>query len=80
LVEEKSKFNNINVDWDKFVDEDEEEEEKNKGLEGFDPSSMGGFPGMGGMGGMGGFPGMGGMGDMGGNKLLIKIYIYFNHV
>ena len=57
----------IQIDWSKWVDEDEEEEEGDKGLGGLDPSQMQGFPGMGGMGGMPGMgmPGMEGMGGMG---------------
>lgn len=65
LTKDTAKNQYIQIDWSKWVDEDEEEEEGDKGLGGFDPSQMQGFPGMGGMGGMGGFPGMGGMGGEG---------------
>ena len=44
----------MQVDWSKWVDEDEEEEDPNKGLGGFDPSAMQGF---------GGAPGAGYGGD-----------------
>ena len=63
LIKSTAKSQYIQVDWSKWVDEDEEEEDPNKGLGGFDPSQMQGFPGMGGMGGM--MPGMGGMGGYG---------------
>ena len=75
MIKSNVKSQYIQVDWSKWVDEDEEEEDPNKGLGGFDPSQMQGFPGgMGGMppgmGGMQGMPGMGmpgmgmpGMGD-----------------
>ena len=47
--------NGVQIDWDKYVDEDEE-------TEGFDMSNMDGAQGMGG----GGMPGMGGGGGAGG--------------
>ena len=70
MIKGTAKNQYIQVDWSKWVDEDEEEEDPNKGLGGLDPSQMQGFPG-GGMGGMppgmgGMMPGMGGMGGMGG--------------
>jgi hypothetical protein len=40
LVKSKEKNQYIQVDWAKWVDEDEEEEDPNKGLGGFDPSQM----------------------------------------
>ena len=40
LIKEKAKNQYIQVDWAKWVDEDEEEEDPNKGLGGFDPSAM----------------------------------------
>jgi len=40
LVKGKEKNQYIQVDWAKWVDEDEEEEDPNKGLGGFDPSQM----------------------------------------
>ena len=65
MIKSNVKSQYIQVDWSKWVDEDEEEEDPNKGLGGFDPSQMQGFPGgMGGMPGMGGMQGMPGMGGM----------------
>jgi hypothetical protein len=69
------KHPHINLDWNKWIDEDDEGAE-GAAPEGFDPDGMqgfgggdpnaggmgGGMPGMGGMGG--GMPGMGGMGGM----------------
>lgn len=40
LLKTKEKNQYIQVDWSKWVDEDEEPEEGNKGLGGFDPSQM----------------------------------------
>lgn len=40
LIKSKDKNQYIQVDWAKWVDEDEEEEDPNKGLGGFDPSQM----------------------------------------
>ena len=40
LTKEKVKNQYIQIDWSKWVDEDEEEEEGDKGLGGFDPSMM----------------------------------------
>ena len=40
LTKEKVKNQYIQIDWSKWVDEDEEEEEPDKGLGGFDPSMM----------------------------------------
>ena len=67
LTKAKVKNARIQVDWSKWVDEDEEGGEADKGMgEDWDPSAMQGFGGGGmpGMGGMGGMPGMGGMGGM----------------
>ena len=69
---DKSKNQNISIDWARWKDEDDEgEPEKQGGMGDFDPSMMqgmggagGGMPGMGGMGGMPGMPGMGGAGGM----------------
>lgn len=61
LTKEKVKNSNIQIDWNRWVDEDEVKEGENLG----DFGMGGGMPGMGGMGG--GMPGMGGMGGgMGG--------------
>ena len=77
LSKDKIKNTHIQIDWSKWVDEDEESEAKPLGDDwegnnmndfGGGMGGMGGMPGMGGMGGMpgmggmGGFPGMGGMG------------------
>lgn len=54
----------VQVDWDKWVDEDEEDEVAEKDM-GFDLSQLqnfSNFADMGGMGGMGGMPGMPGAG------------------
>lgn len=40
LLKTTNKNQYIQVDWSKWVEEDEEEEEPNKGLGGFDPSQM----------------------------------------
>ena len=40
LTEENKKFNNITVDWNKYIDEDEENEEAGKGLNDWDPEMM----------------------------------------
>ena len=48
LVTSTEKNQYIQIDWQKWVDEDEEDQEGTKGLDGFDPSQMQGFPGMGG--------------------------------
>jgi len=72
LTKEKTKYHQITIDFDKWVDADDEPAEEEKGGMGdFDPSGMqgmggagGGGGGMPGMGGMGGMPGMGGMGGM----------------
>jgi hypothetical protein len=40
LIKSAQKNQYIQVDWSKWVDEDEEEEDPNKGLGGFDPSQM----------------------------------------
>lgn len=83
LTKEKGKQNHIQVDWAKYIDQDDEE----SGADGFNPDGMssldmggmGGMPGMGGMGdmggmgGMGGMPGMGGMGGMGENLDMAKL-------
>jgi len=58
-LQKGAKDKQIEVDWAKFVDEDEEQ---NADLGGFGGDA--GFGGMPGMGGMGGMPGMGGMGGM----------------
>jgi CS domain len=66
LTKEKGKQNHIQVDWSKYIDQEDEE----AGEDGFKPEGMGslgdmgGMGGMPGMGGMGGMPGMGGMGGM----------------
>ncbi len=64
LVKSSVKNQYIQIDWSKWVDEDEEEEEKDKGLSGYDPSQMQSnnesnidFD-MGNMGNMGGLEGM----------------------
>lgn len=72
LTKEKVKNSNIQIDWNRWVDEDEVKEGENLG----DFGMGGGMPGMPGMGGMGGGMGgmdmqqllaqMGGMGGMGG--------------
>jgi hypothetical protein len=36
LTKESAKFNNITVDWNKYIDEDDEKEEANKGLADWD--------------------------------------------
>jgi cytosolic prostaglandin-E synthase len=73
LTKEKGKQNHIQVDWGKYIDQDEEESggdsyrpdtDALSGLEG-----MGGMGGMPGMGGMGGMPGMGGDGNLDMSKL-----------
>ena len=81
LTEDKSKNAKIQIDWTKYIDEDDEgaEPEKVPGAD-WDPNMMnqfgGGMPGMGGAGGMdmaslmqqmqgGGMGGMGGMDGMG---------------
>lgn len=78
LTKEKGKQNHIQVDWAKYLDQDDEE----SGADGFNPDGMsqlgdmggmGGMPDMGGMGGMGGMPGMGGMGGMGDNLDMAKL-------
>lgn len=43
LLKSKDKNQYIQVDWSKWVDEDEEAEEGDKGLGGFDPSQMQGI-------------------------------------
>lgn len=77
LTKEKLKNQHIQIDWSKWVDEDEEDEAKPVG-EDWDSNNMQGFGGAGGAGGFpgmgeGGFPGMGeggfpGMGGMGGDS------------
>ena len=68
LIKPTAKNQYIQVDWSKWVDEDEEEEDPNKGLGGFDPSMMQGFPGgPGGYGGPGGFGGPADVDDEEGN-------------
>lgn len=67
LTKEKGKQNHIQVDWGKYIDQDDEE----SGGDSYQPdadglSGLGGMGGMPGMGGMGGMPGMGGMGGDGG--------------
>ena len=47
----------LNVDWSRYIDEDEEDEANNDFKGNFNPMNM--------MGGMGGMPGMPGMDDMG---------------
>jgi hypothetical protein len=75
LTKDKTKYHQISIDFDKWVDADDEPVEEEKGGMGdFDPSMMqgmggGGGGGMPGMGGMGGMPGMGGMGGMGGGGM-----------
>ena len=78
LTREKGKQNHIQVDWSKYIDQDDEESggdsytpdaDGMSGLGGMGgmggmPPGMGGMGGMPGMGGMGGMPGMGGMGGM----------------
>lgn len=69
ISEEKTKNQQISIDWSRWVDEDDEGEPAAAGNQDFDPSmmqGMGGQGGPGGMGGMGGMPGMEGMGGMGG--------------
>lgn len=44
LIKSTQKSQYIQVDWAKWVDEDEEEEDPNKGLGGFDPSQMQSIP------------------------------------
>ena len=67
LTKDKIKNTHIQIDWGKWVDEDEETEAKPLG-EDWEGNNMndfgGGMGGMPGMGGMGGMPGMGGMGGM----------------
>ena len=64
LLKTAGKHQWLNVDWTRYIDEDEEDEVNNDMKGNFNPMNlMGGMPGMGGMGGM---PGMGGMDDMGG--------------
>ena len=60
LIKPTAKNQYIQVDWSKWVDEDEEEEDPNKGLGGFDPSAMHGFGGGAGPGGFGAPGGFGG--------------------
>ncbi|KRX06057.1 HSP20-like chaperone [Pseudocohnilembus persalinus] len=56
LTKDKTKQQNITVDWDRYVDEDEDTEENKMD---WDQSQMQGMEGlMGGMGGMGGMQGM----------------------
>lgn len=56
LTKDKAKNPHIQIDWSKWVDEDEEDEESNKGLGGdWDPSQMQNFN-------------MGGYGDQGGDS------------
>ena len=43
LTKENKKTQYIQIDWDKWVDEDEEEEEGKKGLEAFEPEKMNSF-------------------------------------
>ena len=66
LTKDKIKNTHIQIDWSKWVDEDEETEAKPLGddWEGNNMNDFGGMGGMPGMGGMGGMPGMGGMGGM----------------
>jgi len=76
LTKNKTKNQKIQVDWSKWVDEDDEGAAGEPETGGdFDPSMMqgfggpggaGGMPGMGGMGGMPGMEAMAGMGGMGG--------------
>jgi len=40
LIKSKEKSQYIQVDWSKWVDEDEEEEDPSKGLGGVDPNQM----------------------------------------
>ncbi len=40
LIKSNQKNQYIQVDWAKWVDEDEEEEDPSKGLGGFDPNQM----------------------------------------
>jgi len=69
LLKDKAKEKNqVQIDWNRYVDEDEEDD-----AGGFDTSALDGgmgFGGMPGMGGMGGMPGMGGgMPGMGGGDM-----------
>ena len=59
LSKDKIKNTHIQIDWSKWVDEDEESEAKPLGDD-WEGNNMNDFGG--GMGGMGGMPGMGGMG------------------
>ena len=54
LADKAKEKNQVQVDWDRYVDEDEEDG-------GFDTSALEGGMGLGGMPGMGGMGGMGGM-------------------
>eukprot|EP01016_Furgasonia_blochmanni_P021320 TRINITY_DN235_c0_g1_i1.p1 TRINITY_DN235_c0_g1~~TRINITY_DN235_c0_g1_i1.p1 ORF type:complete len:230 (+),score=85.65 TRINITY_DN235_c0_g1_i1:67-756(+) len=45
LTKEDKKFNNISIDWSKYIDEDDEDEAEDKGFSNWDPSSMKGFDG-----------------------------------
>ena len=40
LTKANGKFNNLTIDWNKYIDEDEENEEASKGLKDFDENSM----------------------------------------
>eukprot|EP01084_Bolivina_argentea_P162993 283599_1 len=60
LTKEKVKNAHIQIDWNRWKDEDEAEEGDTGDF------GAGGMPGMGGMGGAGGMPGMPGMGGAGG--------------
>ena len=43
LTKESRKTQYIQIDWEKWVDEDEEAEEADKGMSGFDPEAMNNF-------------------------------------
>ena len=70
LMKDKTKNHRLQIDWSKWVDEDEVEDAADPAgfdadaMQGFGGGGAGGMPGMGGMGGAGGMPGMGGMGGM----------------
>ena len=63
LTKNAVKYPWLNLDWGRYIDEDEEDELNNDLKGDFNPMNMMGG-GMGGMPGMGG-PGMGGLDDMG---------------
>ena len=62
ILKQAGKNARIQVDWAKWVDEDEASDHDDGDQ--YDPNAMQGFGGMPGMEGMGGMPGMGGMGGM----------------